>query len=204
MNIFDSQENILKFEDRFLKFGIPSSQYDFVFSDDRNDFAFLAWEDEEYDFYGLESFRNAKSTNENCLYGNNESSNDDMVPLLTLFVEGWLDVKSLQRLVNYEIRKKGYNATVLECLDMWWDEQSDEDSGDIIRKKQPKSRAQIKALKFEYKKKQKWNKKWIKNIAKKLELTEYQVYKWHWDHSKMKNKKSSLRNKKNKRTKACK
>lgn len=197
MNIFDSQENIFNFEDRFSNFANSCSQFDFVFNEERTELSLQMWDYMENDFCEQESFRNNRSTNENFISANNDWSSNEWVSSITPFVEGDLDVSILQKLVNFEILKKGYNSTVLECLDMWLELQSDDESSDIIRKKQPKSRAQIKALKVEYKKKKIWSKKSIKNISKKLGLTEYQVYKWHWDHS---NKQTKTQNKRNKRT----
>lgn len=158
MNIFDYQENIFKIEDRFLNFEIQHSQYHSAFDNYESEFELQVWENGGRNSCELESIKNFKSTHKDSMCERNYSSSDECVLSLIPFVEGDLDLKILEKLVSHDIQKRGYNATVVDCLDMWDDESNNEEKDDIIRKKQSKSKAQIKALKVEYKKKRNWNK----------------------------------------------
>jgi hypothetical protein len=73
---------------------------------------------------------------------------------------------------------------VIDCLEISIDDEFDCENYDIIRKKQQKSKKQIRGLKSEFKKNPKWNKRTMRRIAKDLKLTVAQVYKWHWDQTK--------------------
>ena len=56
----------------------------------------------------------------------------------------------------------------------------------IIRRRKRKSMEQLKQLSEEYKKNPNWNKDIMAKVARKLGLSEAQVYKWGWDQKKKK------------------
>lgn len=105
---------------------------------------------------------------------------DELAPWIVSFIDNQPNLNELEQIVSDQIRDKGYNLVVLDWLDISTKEDSEENR-DIIRKKQKKSRGQIRALKAEFKKRQNWNKRYMKKLAKELGLRVEQVYKWHWD-----------------------
>lgn len=109
-----------------------------------------------------------------------DPSVDEWAPLVVPFIGNNPDIDVLEKLVNEQISEKGYNNMVLDWLDLNMEDELEEETN-IIRKKQKKSREQIRGLKKEFKKRQNWNKKSMKKLAKDLGLTTAQVYKWHWD-----------------------
>ena len=189
MNIFDFQENIFKLDEKYPKYDYPYYQHDFVFFDNKSDCQVPILRNIIQKVpVEQESVKNMRFACENSLSGKSDTTNDEFAPTVVPFVQGAPDIKQLEQIVCSEISEKGYNATVLDCLDISFEDNIEEESGDIIRKKQKKSRSQIKALKVEFSRNPNWTKKWIKRIAKEVGLTTYQVYKWHWDTSNKKNK----------------
>ena len=57
-------------------------------------------------------------------------------------------------------------------------------SKDIIRKRNRKSKEQIKFLENEYLKEQNWSKAHMRALSKKIGLSMGQIYKWNWDQRK--------------------
>ena len=55
---------------------------------------------------------------------------------------------------------------------------------DLIRKRNRKSKEQIKILENEYLREQNWSKAHMKNLSKKIGLSFGQIYKWNWDQRK--------------------
>jgi Homeodomain len=189
MSIFDLQDNIFKYEEKYPKYEYPYFQHDFIFFDNKSECQSPVLSNiVKKVAVEQESVKNMRLAWVNSLSAKSETTNDEFAPTVVPFVHGAPDIKQLELIVNSEINEKGYNATVLDCLDISFEDNIEEESGDIIRKKQKKSRSQIKALKAEFSRNPNWTKKWIKRIAKELGLTTYQVYKWHWDTSNKKNK----------------
>ena len=158
MNIFSCEDNIFKFEDRFPKFDFSYLPHDFIFVDDKNEFEFPIIKNVQKTSVEQESLKNMRLAWINSISGRSETTNDEFAPTIVPFIEGVPDINKLEEIVNNEINEKGYNATVLDCLDIDFDDDKEEDWGNIIRKKQQKSRSQIKALKVEYNRKPNWTK----------------------------------------------
>lgn len=150
-----------------------------------------------------ESVRNNKSTHEHTMSekASNESPFADLAPITVSFINSQPDLVELEKIVFSQISEKGYNSVVLDCLDIFEEDEDEEEDQYIIRKKQKKSRSQIRALKMELKSRPNWNKRSMKKLAKDLGLTSAQVYKWHWDQMK-KAGKSASSNLNNKRFKS--
>lgn len=134
-----------------------------------------------------DSVKNNKSTHE-YTFSERETYND-LTPVTVNFIDSQPDLNQLERIVSSQISEKGYNNVVLDCLDIFEEDETEEDQ-DIIRKKQKKSRSQIRALKSEFKRNPNWTKRSMKKLAKDLNLTAAQVYKWHWDETKKADKKA--------------
>ena len=156
MNIFDYQENMTRFEDRFQRFEIPYVPHSFLFYDEKSEFEFPMGVAIEKNWFEQENINNVKSTYENS-DGRLDSSCDDWNASIEPLNHEDLDIIVLQRMVRDEIKDKGCNAAVLDCLDIELYDEDEEDSN-IIRTKHQKSRLQIKALKVEYRKKKIWSK----------------------------------------------
>lgn len=120
-----------------------------------------------------------------------DSWTDESQPIVVPFEGENPKICELERIINDQITKKGYNNVVLDCLELYSDDECDADNYDIIRKKQQKTKGQIKGLKSEFKKRPNWNKRSMKKLAKELGLTASQVYKWHWDQTNKMVKKSA-------------
>lgn len=132
----------------------------------------------------LDSAKNYKSTTNESIDSEREINNyqfDDLSPIVVPFIDNSPNLNELERIVSEQINEKGYNNVVLDCLDMSTEDDFEDEPSEIIRKKQKKSRTQIRALKSEFKKQPYWTKRFMKRFAKKIGLTMNQVYKWHWD-----------------------
>lgn len=109
---------------------------------------------------------------------------DELSPVVVPFIGDKPHLGELERIVNLQILERGYNNVVLDCLDMSTEDEIEEENQEIIRKKQKKSRTQVRALKSEFRKRPHWTKRFMKKLAKDLGLSTSQVYKWHWDQTK--------------------
>jgi hypothetical protein len=185
---------------------IESSRYEFKFLDSSNylNYGIEKIEDNVFDCQAKQ--RQTKFTYESTSseQGEADFQMDDMAPIKVSFTDNFPNLFELEQIVCDQIKQKGYNSAVLDCLDISTKEESDDESHDIIRKKQKKSRNQICSLKAEYKRRPNWNKRSMKKLAKDLSLSLSQVYKWHWDQiNKEKATQSDTSSESHKRAKTC-
>jgi hypothetical protein len=188
MSLFDNnQEFVFKFDDQPVqKYHIPieftliSQQYE---SDLQNNI--INFKVDHDDSMTCKNSCNQESTFE-LKYSStedisNNATSDEITPITLNFVDGEPQISELELIIAQKVAKRGYNDLVLDCLDL--DDEDDFDIGncDLIRKKQNKTKSQIRGLKAELKKRPNWTKRSMKKVAKDLGLTANQVYKWHWD-----------------------
>lgn len=157
--------------------------FTFKFFDHEKDYDYSTGEPRQGKVFDQDSLKHYRSANESTVSDrcNAEYHYDEFAPIVVPFIDNNPHLGELERIVNMQINEKGYNNVVLDCLDMSTEDEIDSDNQDIIRKKQKKSRSQLKALKAEFKRRPNWTKRSMKKLAKELGLTTSQVYKWHWD-----------------------
>ena len=187
MSLFDNNtEFVFKFDEiKEPKYVLPQEFYVNVFENDYQT-NIMSYKADQDDNMSCKNGMNQESTCEvkcSASEGNSGHSTDDsqIQPIMLNFINGEPQLIELENIISQKVAKGGYNDLVLDCLDL--DDEDDLDIGGcaFIRKKQNKSKKQIRALKSELKKCPDWTKKSMRKLAKSIGLTANQVYKWHWD-----------------------